>query len=114
MSHLPAPHFQLSHCLVGRYVEAPWSSWGAQMRTLTPAGSLATTRPCTDGYHGALGSSAGNCPHCYGGGMTSGSLGPSHSPQGLSCGPWLWEMPPDMEALAPAPCPVLLCVGKGH
>lgn len=46
--------------------------------------------------------------------MTSGSSLPSHSPLGLSCGPWLWEMSPDVGALALAPCPVLLWVGKGH
>lgn len=109
------PH--ASHCpaaLLAAYLEDPWSPWGAQMKALTSAGFLATTRLCTDGYHGALGSSAGICPHCYGGGMTSGSSLPSHRPLGLSCDPWLWEMSPDVGLLALAPCPVLLWVGKGH
>lgn len=52
-----------------------------------PAGSLATTHPCIDGYHSALGRLAGNCPHCCGGGMTSGSLLPSLSCLSLSVAP---------------------------
>lgn len=100
--------------LLAEYLETSWSSWVAQMRVLTPAESLATTHPCTDGYHCALGSSAKNCSSCYGGDMISDSLLPSHSPLGLSCGPWLGEIPPDMGTLALAPCPVLLWVGKGH
>lgn len=94
--------------LLVEYLEASWSSWAAQMRVLTPAGSLVTTHPCPDGYHHALGSSAGNSS-CYGGGTIFGSL-----LLGLSCGPWLWEIPPDMGTLALAPCSVLLWVGKGH
>lgn len=34
-----------------------------------------------------------------------------HSPLGLSCGPWLWEIPPDMGTLVLAPC--LCCYGLG-
>lgn len=84
------PH--TSRCLtalLAGYLKALWSSCSAQMRILTPARvlTLATTCPCTDRYHGALGSSAVNCPNCCGGGMSSGSLLPSHSPLGLSCGP---------------------------
>lgn len=100
--------------LMAEYLEVFWSSWATQIMVLTPEGTLAITHPCTDGYQRALGSTARNCSLCYGGGMISGSLLPSHSPPGLSCGPWLWEMPPDMGTLALAPCPVLLWVGKGH
>lgn len=55
--------------LLAEYLEASWSSWAAQMRVLTPAGSLATTHPCTNRYHCALGSSGRNCSSCYGGDM---------------------------------------------
>lgn len=100
--------------LLAEYLEASWSSWAAQIRVLTPAGSPATTHLCTDGYHCALSSSARNCSSCYEGDMISGSLLPSHISLGFSCSPWLGEIPPDMGTLALAPSPVLLWVGKGH
>lgn len=100
--------------LLAEHLEASWSSWAAQTRVLTPVGYPATPHPCTDGYHCALSSSARNSSSCYGGGMISGSLLPSHSPLGFSCGSWLGEIPSDMGTLALAPSPVLLWVGKGH